>query len=170
MNKILNLVILLISINFASEINIDIKIIEGIYDKFIYIMKGMEGEGKTGCFDNLRENKDFYLGFFKSIIEFIINGNITVNYTLLNNFNSFSDSVLGALSDCRLFEFFDLYNRSIGDNETRVKFYEDIGKNIFNNSEKFRGGTTKFVRKRTLDDRLELIGVISSAILNITLD
>ena len=88
-----------------------------------------------------------------------------------NNLNSISDSEQGSYEDCHFPDFVPLILNSTSNNATiRTEFYKQIGKNIYNNSVKFREGTTKFVRKRTLNDRFELIGIISSAILNITLD
>ena len=171
MNKILILVILLISINFASEIEIDPKIMGGIYEKFLYIVKGMEAKGKSGCFNYLKANNDTGLMVVQAFIDLLLNGRIGGNYTSSNKLNSISDSEQGSYEDCHFQDFIPLILNSTSNNATiRTEFYKQIGKNIYNNSVKFREGTTKFVRKRTLNDRFELIGIISSAILNIAFD
>ena len=143
----------------------------GIYEKFLYIVKGMEGKGKFGCYNYLKANKDIGLMVVQAFIDLLLNGRIGGNYTSSNNLNSISDSEPGQIEDCHFPDFFPLIFDSTSDNATiRTEFYKQIGKNIYDNSVKFREGTTKFVRKRTINDRLELIGIISSAILNITLD
>ena len=131
----------------------------------------MEGKGKLGCFNYLKANNDTGLMVLQAFIDLLLNGRIGGNYTSSNNLNSISDSEQGSYEDCRFPDFFPLIFDSTSDNATiRTEFYKRIGENICNNSVKFREGTTKFVRKRTLNDRFELIGIISSAILNITLD
>ena len=49
MNKVIALFILLITINFANEINIDQEILSTIYNKFLFVVKGMSAEKKRGC-------------------------------------------------------------------------------------------------------------------------
>ena len=163
MNKVIALFILLITINFANELNIDQNLLSSIYDKFLFVVEGMSAEKKRGCLDNLIENKDTYLPELEKIIELIINGNeASYNFDLSNIFNYGS-----LIVDCKIFDFLGLLGKF---NNSRVLFFQDIGKNIENNAEKFHEGTSKFVRKRTVNDRLVLIGKISSAILNITFD
>ena len=141
-----------------------------IYNKSLSIVKGMSAKGPMKCYNYLKTYNETGVIVLKTILELIINGGLSSNFKSSNNLNSVSDyEPDDVITFCKIREFFNLTMKFVT-NETRVEFFKEIGNNMYNNAEKFREGTTKFVRRRTLEGRLELIGTISSAILNIILD
>ena len=69
---------------------------------------------------------------------------------------------------CRINKF-GQYVLGFNENTTRVEIFETIGTNIKNNSKQFLEGSSKFVIRRGIDEKIKLIGKIASAALNITL-
>ena len=169
MNKFGIFLILLLTIEISTEIDLDDKTMEGIYDKLLLIIQGMSINEKGNCLTLLTEKKDKFIVIFNKLISAFLNGEELkgligdiINFTLeikdkttLNN-------------DCHIMKLFNLYTSFKNDN-ARIKFFEDMGTNISKNSTIIQKEGSRFVFKRGINEKIVLIGKMARPILNITM-
>ena len=171
MNKFGIFLILLLTIEISTEIDLDDKTMEGIYDKLLLIIQGMSINEKGNCLTLLTEKKENFIVIFNKLISAFLNGeelkgligdiiNFIVSlgikdYTTLDN-------------DCHIMKLFNLYTSFKNDN-TRIKFFEDMGTNISKNSTIIQKEGSRFVFKRGINEKIVLIGKMARPILNITM-
>ena len=171
MSKFRIFFILLLTLNISNQFTLDDEQVSIIYDKLLLLIQGMTDKGEGQCLNCFKENKDKLSHFIVDLIPAVFGGydNITdiiaediakykINYFLLIQ--------IAAL--CRI-DKFGQYALGFNENTTRVEIFETIGTNIKNNSKQFLEGSSKFVIRRGIDEKIKLIGKIASAALNITL-
>ena len=169
MNKLGIACILLLTINVSSINNTYDELVSVVYDRLLLIIEGMTPGEQKKCYNGLKDNKDKFFYVLKDIF------NCTSFWDFIQIIANFSkygideDLEKDINSNCHIDEF-SKYTSDFYDDVKRVERFQDIGNNIKNNAYDFQKGTTGFVRKRKIANKIKLIGKIISAILNIRLD
>ena len=171
MNKLGIACLLLLTINVSSKkINYD-NVLSVIYDKCLLLIEGMTTGNEKKCYNIFYDNKDKLFYLFKDLFN-CTDINDAFNKIMADIIKYHIDIVqlLQALgTNCHLEQFL-FYINDLNVEQKRIEIFKRIGLNIVKNAHQFQKGTTSFVRKRKLNDKIKLVGIVASAILDIKLD
>ena len=168
MNRFAFFISLIILFNLSSNLDLDKKFYEFLYDKAILIIKGMTILEDYSCYNTCKDKKDILLDVIMELIPLLKNlPEDTPAFQILAMISSIietkQDFPYTFLYDCKVYDLAVFYQRFRNYNE-RIELIKEFGINIKNNNKEFYEGGSNFVKVRGIDGKLILVGKILSAV------
>ena len=166
MNRFAFFISLIILINLSSNLELDKKVYEVIYDKALLVIKGMTTSESYLCYNICKDNKDALLDFILDFIPLLksipedaeIDQIIGMIYSIIKPGFPYA-----SLYNCQVNDLIEFYLRFRNYND-RIELIKEFGTNIKTNNKEFYEGSSNFVKVRGIDGKLILVGKILSAI------
>ena len=166
MNQFAFFISLIILFNLSSNLELDRKVYEILYDKAILVIKGMTTSESYLCYNTCKDNKDALLDFILDLIPLLKSlPEDTPEYKILDMIYSIikPDFPYIFLDNCQVYDLIRLFSRFRNYND-RIGLIKEFGTNIKTNNKEFYEGSSNFVKVRGIDGKLILVGKILSAV------
>lgn len=161
MNKFIILLLFIIFFNHSNSQEISDEKLDQIYDKVIFVLKGMSQNEKNQCFQVFMNNKQKLINLIKSIINEYEKGDKDFISKILLNYGVPFFLIDNVGSKCNLINIQKAWDRL-----TTEYGIKEIGKAISNNSEVISNNTQIVKNDEKSENKFIALGKIISIILD----